>query len=133
MNRTLSLAFVLATAASVAVAAPVSPSSEARQWLSLVDKGDYDQSWRRGGDILKARVAEDAWTRDIDPVRRPLGTVVSRKLAGEQKTRTLPGAPAGDYDIVKFDTQFANRQGAAETVVLAREPGGWKVNGYFIR
>jgi hypothetical protein len=45
----------------------------------------------------------------------------------------MPGAPDGDYEVVKFQTSFARKVGATETVVLAREASGWKVDGYFIR
>jgi hypothetical protein len=53
--------------------------------------------------------------------------------AGDRQTKSLPGAPDGDYDIVRFNTEFANKHGAVETVVLTREAGGWKVDGYFIK
>ena len=68
-------------------------------------------------------------------MRGPLGDLVARKAAGQTYSKTLPGVPDGDYDIVRFNTAFANRfkKAAVETVVLAREAGGWKVDGYFIR
>jgi hypothetical protein len=34
--------------------------------------------------------------------------------------------------MVKFQTRFANRASALETVTLAREGGEWKVVGYVI-
>jgi hypothetical protein len=46
----------------------------------------------------------------------------------------LPGAPAGDYVVIQYATQFANKDKAVETVVPMRTPdGSWKVSGYFIR
>jgi hypothetical protein len=49
------------------------------------------------------------------------------------KAKSLPGAPDGDYEVVQFQTRFANKAAATETVVLSREATGWKVDGYFIR
>jgi len=49
------------------------------------------------------------------------------------KTSALPGAPDGQYEMLEFQTSFALKKDATETVVLAREPSGWKVDGYFIR
>jgi len=49
------------------------------------------------------------------------------------KTNTLPGAPAGEYEVIQFQTVFAKRRDAVETVVVAHEGSGWKVNGYFIK
>jgi hypothetical protein len=65
--------------------------------------------------------------------RGPLGAVSSRTFQIENRTRTLPGVPDGDYEVVQFQTNFAKKSGATETVFLAREGTGWKVNGYFIR
>lgn len=59
--------------------------------------------------------------------------VSSRKLRSVVKTNTLPGAPAGEYEVIQFQTVFAKRRDAVETVVVAHEGSGWKVNGYFIK
>ena len=73
------------------------------------------------------------WAAALQPVRQPLGPVTSRVLLGEAKASNLQGAPAGEYDTLRFQTSFANMQGATETVIMVRQSGGWKVIGYFIR
>jgi hypothetical protein len=41
---------------------------------------------------------------------------------------------AGRYVVVQYDTAFANRASAVETVVAAAEPdGAWRVSGYSIQ
>jgi hypothetical protein len=62
-----------------------------------------------------------------------LGGVSSRVLKSATKSRSLPGAPDGEYVVVQFQTSFANKAAATETVVLSHEASGWKVDGYFIR
>jgi hypothetical protein len=124
---------LLAFTVSVAAAGPSSQSADAIKWASLLDKGKYSQSWAEAGTFFKSHVTESEWSSQARPVREPLGAVMSRKLESETETTSLPGAPEGHYDVVKFDTDFENKRGAVETIVLAHEPGGWKVDGYFIR
>jgi hypothetical protein len=54
-------------------------------------------------------------------------------LKGITRSKSLPGAPDGDYEVVQFQTSFANKAIATETVVLSHEASGWKVDGYFIK
>jgi hypothetical protein len=35
--------------------------------------------------------------------------------------------------VVTFDTKFANKAAAVETVALARDRGSWKAAGYYVR
>lgn len=105
----------------------------ARDWIKLVDAGDYRESWAQAGAIFKSAVTADAWARQVTPVRQPLGEVVSRNLKGIDAPASLPGAPKGEYRIVTFDTDYASAAGAVETVVLAKSGGKWGVVGYFIR
>ncbi|WP_313538785.1 DUF4019 domain-containing protein [Sphingomonas sp.] len=67
------------------------------------------------------------------PVRQPLGAVVSQAFDSVLKSKSMPGAPDGDCEILKFQTSFAQRSGPIETAILVREAGGWRVAGYFFR
>ena len=128
------LAFILAAAISLpAVAAPGAGVTDATSWVSLIDQGQYERGWSDAGTLFKTRIAQPDWAREIKPIRRPLGAVVSRKLVGDDEVKSLPGAPDGDYAILRFDTDFSNKHTSVETIVLAREAGGWKVDGYFIK
>jgi len=49
-------------------------------------------------------------------------------------SKTLPGAPDGEYVVVQYQTIFTHKKEAVETVVSAREKdGSWKMSGYFIK
>ena len=66
--------------------------------------------------------------------RAPLGAVKSRKQTSANFTKTLPGVPDGEYVVIQYATDFANRAGVTETVVPMRLPdGSWKVTTYLIR
>ena len=122
--------------AAPAPPAPIAASAAvtiAEQWLGLVDRGLYAESWDQAGTMLKGQIGKPGWAAAVEPVRKPLGAVVSRRLKSETPTRTLPGVPDGDYDVLAYDTDFAGNHRTTETVFLAREATGWKVEGYFIK
>jgi hypothetical protein len=105
----------------------------ARQWLALVDGGNWDASWRAAADIFRSQVSPPQWAAAIQPVRRPLGAVSSRTFQSVTKTGLLPGVPAGDYEVIQFRTDFARKPAAIETITLAHGSDGWRVAGYFIK
>ncbi len=108
-------------------------TTDSLAWLALLDDRRWNDSWQSAGAIFKARLSSDAWATSARAVRDPLGPVVSRTLQSAQPTTSLPGAPAGEYWVAQYQTSFANKSNAIETVVLAREGSAWKVVGYFIR
>ena len=105
----------------------------ANTWVGLVDAKRWNDSWATAGTLFKSQMPQARWTTTIAPVREPLGSVSSRALKGVTKSKTLPGAPDGEYEVVQFQTSFANKAAAIETVVLSREASCWKVDGYFIK
>jgi hypothetical protein len=49
-------------------------------------------------------------------------------------TRTVPGAPEGEYAIVIFASTFATKASGIETVTsMVDSDGAWHVSGYYIR
>lgn len=106
----------------------------AEQWLSLVDQGQYDQSWDEAAAFFKSHVTQDKWTESIKPTREPLGALVSRKVLTQQYTTSASGAPDGQYVVIQFQTSFGNKEQAIETVTpMLDEDGVWRVSGYFIK
>ena len=108
-------------------------SAAARKWVGLLDDGQWDASWQAAGSTFRAQLTSAQWGKTIQSVRQPLGPASSRTLQGAVRTTTLPGAAAGDYQVLQFQTRFANKPDAIETVVLSREQQSWYVDGYFIR
>jgi hypothetical protein len=102
-------------------------------WLARVDAGRWDDSWAATAAYFRANVTQARWAELSRAVRPPLGAVTSRKLLGIQNMTSLPNAPDGHYAILRFQSVFANKPEALETVTLVFEEGRWKVLGYFIR
>ena len=108
--------------------------NEANEWLSLIDKGDYRESWIRAASLFRDRVSMDQWEEQVGGVRDSLGTLVSRKFKTATFATTLPGAPDGKYVVLQYDTSFAHKKSAVETVTpMMDKDGQWRVSGYYIR
>jgi len=106
----------------------------AEQWLALVDAGNYAESWKTAAGYFQTAVPQSQWEQTIAGVRKPLGDLVSRKLKSAQYAKSLPGAPDGEYVVLQFDTSFANKKTAVETVTpMLDKDGAWKVSGYYIK
>ena len=103
-------------------------------WLSLVDQGNYVESWNQASGLFKAAVPNDQWQQLLKAVRLPLGKVLVRKLTLKQYTRTLPGVPDGEYVVIQYETQFEKKQSAVETITpMLDKDGKWRVSGYYIK
>ena len=109
------------------VTAPIpAPDDRARQWLTLIDDGDYAQGWAEAGSGLKAHNSAAAWAKQEAAEREPLGAVASRDLKDVNLSHPQTA-------VVRYDSSFAHRTGAVETVTLAFEKGGWSVTGYSVK
>jgi hypothetical protein len=106
----------------------------AETWLSGIDAGGYEMSWNEASEFFQKSITAEAWAEVVTKFREPLGELKSRKLRDCQKADALPGAPDGKYVIVQFDTSFAAKAEAVETVTFMLEKNGsWKAAGYLIR
>lgn len=103
-------------------------------WLDLLDSGQYAASWDQAAPQLQRTMPRPAWDAKVRAQRAPLGPVVARRLKWANYTETLPELPAGQYVILEYETRFANRVSAAETVTPVKDAHGrWKVGAYSIR
>lgn len=125
-----------AVSPAAAQAAPqIAPASEAAtRWLAVMDAGQAAEAWDAGAPVMQAAITRDMWNKVGTDARAPLGAVKSRKQTSANFTKTLPGVPEGEYVVIQYATDFANRAGVTETVVPMRLPdGSWKVTTYLIR
>jgi hypothetical protein len=103
-------------------------------WLALVDAGKYADSWQEASQIFKAAVTKEQWQSALRGSRDPLGKLLSRKVKSATYTKTLPGAPDGEYVVIQYESSFEHKQSAVETVTPTLDKDGkWRVSGYFIK
>ncbi|MGH8023801.1 MAG: DUF4019 domain-containing protein [Limisphaerales bacterium] len=115
-------------------AAEQAASAAAQKWLTEIDNGQYGQSWQDAASSFQGAITKQKWVSALTGVRKPLGDLESRKLAAARYTTQLPGAPDGQYVVMQFDTSFADKNSAVETVTFELEKDGqWKASGYFIK
>lgn len=106
----------------------------ALSWLSLVDESKYPQSWTEAASNFKLAVKKAQWEAQIKAARAPMGKTISRTLKTKKYATSLPGAPDGEYVVIQFETKFANKSAAVETITPQKDKDGqWRVGGYFIR
>ena len=106
-------------------AATPAPDDRARQWLVLVDDKNFPQSWKDAGKAFQTRQSADAWANDANNKRVPLGAVASRDLKSIDVSRS-------NIAVIRYDTSFAKKTGAVETVTLTFENNGWAVSNYSV-
>ncbi len=103
-------------------------------WLAIVDDGEYDKGWTDASEMFKKAVTQAQWNNVSATRRAPLGKVLSRKLQNVNFSKTLPGAPAGDYAVAIYDTSFEHKKKAQETVTSTLDKDGvWRVSGYMVK
>ena len=95
-------------------------------WLQLIDTGDYTDSWKQASPSFRASVEEGNWEEQIKAARGTFGLMRSRNL----KSITHSGA---DYTVVRFLSNFENKQKVIDTLSLVRLDGQWRADGYMIR
>jgi len=131
---TLSIVNVLSHAAAAQQAPEQAGKTAASAWLQLIDDGKYAESWKEASSSFRNAVTKDQWEKAMHASREPMGKMISRKLKSASYTRTLPGAPDGEYVVVQYETSFEHKQSAIETVTpMLETDGSWRVSGYFIK
>ena len=106
----------------------------AKAWLALVDSEKYEKSWEEAAEFFKGAVPKEQWQQSMQSVRKPFGKNISRKLQSKLYLTSLPGAPDGEYVVIKFDSSFENKKYALETVTpMLEKDGKWRVSGYFMK
>lgn len=106
----------------------------ALDWLALVDTGKYSESWSGTAELFKGAVTAEQWSAQVKAVRGPLGKVLKRTVKTKHYSKSLPGAPDGEYLVIQCETTFENKKDAVETVTpMLDKDGRWRVSGYFIK
>jgi hypothetical protein len=131
-------------AAAPAAGAPAAQSNQprdemavtaARDWLALVDAGQFGDSYDQAGELFRGALPKDQWANALGASRKPLGDVSQRNLKSVVITKDLPNAPAGKYVVSTFDTAFQQQPKPMwEVVTSFLNPNGqWRVVGYQVK
>jgi hypothetical protein len=102
-------------------------------WLHVIDAGNYGESWDGASKLFQGALTRERWVDAMNGGRKPLGDLVKRTLKSADFRKSLPGAPDGEYFVIRFAASFSGKSEAVETVTAAREASEWKPAGYFIK
>lgn len=106
----------------------------AQAWLGVMDRGEYSQGWDAAADYLKKSTERREFVKSVTRIRKLVGPVKARDIDSKEFATSLPGAPAGQYVILVYKTEFADRPDAVETIIMALEKDKkWRVSGYNIQ
>jgi len=92
------------------------------------------QKFSESAEFFRKAMGQEPWSQSLNAVRKPLGAVKERKVLSSTFTTQAPGAPDGKYVVIQFQSSFANKASAVETVTpMLDSDGAWRVSGYYIR
>ena len=127
------LAWLVAGAALAQDPQATVAQAAAREWLALADRADAQASWNAAAKKFQAAMPAAAWADALAKLRTPMGPVKSRTISKTGFRKKFQDVPEGDYVLVVYVTNFANKDRAQETLTLERESDGkWRVLGYSI-
>ena len=113
---------------------PAAAQAAVDVWLGLVDDAQYAKAWQSTSSLFQRTIPREQWANVAQTRRAPLGKMLSRKLTSAIFATTLPGAPAGQYVVVQYDTSFEHKKTARETATAMLDiDGQWRLSGYFVR
>lgn len=93
----------------------------ARAWLELTDTGRYVESWSDASPQFKAQQSEAAWTKTIQSIRVPQGTLEVRYIVAAGYTQPPSGFSDGDYIMLQFYVTFTKGGLSGESVTLEKQ------------
>jgi hypothetical protein len=106
---------------------------QALGFLGYLDEGRFADSYAYTGMLLRARAEREAFAAQIQKARAGTGALQARELIDATYNTSVEGAPEGQYVILHYHSNFANRQDTVETITLALAKGYWRVDGYYIK
>lgn len=99
-------------------------------WLNLIDKGRYGDSWEQASALMKLTIHKDEWEKLMEKTRKSLGSVISRQVLDQRTAKNPHGLPQGAYMVMFYKTEFSHKSSAYELVTLFLEDGEWRVITY---
>lgn len=104
------------------------------KWFKVVDKGNYDQSWKDGSELFRGAITKEQWSQALSGLRKPLGNLKKREITSKKYSTKLPGVPDGQYYTFEYKTSYLNKEESIETVTaMLDKDGKWRVAGYFLK
>src|SRR5262245_26337248 len=99
--------------------------ARAREWLALIDAGDFGASWDTAARLFQARVTTDEWEARVWRQRPSIGRPRDRELVAARYTATVPWEPPGEHVFVQYRIETGERA-AVESLTMRLDADQWK-------
>src|ERR1700761_3458313 len=84
--------------------------------LGYLDDGRLADAYAYTGMLLRAKADRESFTTQVQKARANAGALQARELIDAAYNTTVEGAPQGQYVILHYHSNFANRPDTVETV-----------------
>lgn len=102
-------------------------------FLASLDAKTPEQAWQQFSPLARIAKPQEPWQNLNRALRSAYGPLETRTVRDFALKNRYPTLPDGRYAIVQFDTTFAAKHGAIETVILVlADEGRWLVHDYII-
>lgn len=95
--------------------------------LGLIDVGDYESAYRQLSHEGRRRFPYELFKNTFETQRKPLGSVLSRKLHGATTLQQLPDNTKGAFAVATYIVEFEGGLKYLEAVTTISEGGAWRV------
>jgi hypothetical protein len=104
----------------------------AREFLAMIDRGEFDTTWDRAGPALRDQTSKLTWINMLKLTSKTLAGGSTRDLEGFGfSTQIDANVPVGEYVLVQLK-DVSDRVTTTEKVVMQRDQSEWKIIGYFV-
>lgn len=119
--RLLLAAVLFFSSTAITVAAETPAVVLARQYVELLDSGDFGGAWAQIDLYTQRLLDQDDWLQQQAVVREAYGPVLQREVQSFSQRSSLALHPDGCYLFVSFASRFADKAAVTETVALRQE------------
>ena len=108
-------------------------SAAATEFLTMVDAGNYTDSWQISAAYLKKQIPQQDWEAKLSKIRSAFGPLAERELEDASFTAPAEELPDAEFILLEYATQFKLKEMTEVVTVLQDTDNSWRVVGYFIQ
>jgi D-alanyl-D-alanine carboxypeptidase len=97
-------------------------------WLSLIQTKNFDEAWNHLSDRLTARFTKETWAVTMHQFLDRAGELKTRKFSS-----LTYSDPVAEIVAIRYESSFTKVPTAAETLILEKQSGEWRISSYSIR
>jgi len=93
-------------------------SLNSEKWWSLVNNGEFEESYEMLTDLLKDRYSINSWKMQISMLMDEIGQIKSRSIEESYFQSELEGFENGFYVIINYQVDYTKTKNHTENIIL---------------